>query len=68
MRNIFYLSSLWICVGPFGGCGGAGSGVPPGTELGLGHGGHAGQRQGGQPRGVQNGWVHADAKMRDIIV
>ena len=47
---------------------GAGSGVPPGAELGLGHGGHAGQRQGGQPRGVQHGWVHADAKMRDIIV
>ena len=44
--------------------------MPPGAELGLGpgHGGHAGQRQVGQPRGVQHGWVHADAKMRDIIV
>ena len=62
------MSSLWICVGPSGGCGGAGSGVPPGAELGPGHGGHAGQRQVGQPQGVQHGWIHADAKMKDIVL
>ena len=61
---------------------GAGSGVPPGAELGLGRGGHGGRGGGGGPprprhtrhcqvgqsRGVQHRGVHAAAKRINILL